>query len=63
MEPVVTGHERISHDDLPVHNWRAPQPDRAGAAAAGDAGKGLSQSNGDCFRDRSGLKKGPGGEN
>jgi hypothetical protein len=30
MEPVVTGHERISHDDLLVHNWRVSQLARLG---------------------------------
>jgi hypothetical protein len=30
MEPVVTGHERISHDDLLVHNWRVSRLTRLG---------------------------------
>jgi hypothetical protein len=30
MEPAVTGHERIGHDDLPVHNWRVSQLTRLG---------------------------------
>jgi hypothetical protein len=25
MEPAVTDHERIAHDDLLVHNWRISQ--------------------------------------
>jgi hypothetical protein len=25
MEPTMTGHEAIDHDDLAVHNWRAAQ--------------------------------------
>ena len=25
MEPTMTGHEAIYHDDLVVHNWRAAQ--------------------------------------
>jgi hypothetical protein len=30
MEPAVTGHERIAHRDLLVHNWRASQLTRLG---------------------------------
>lgn len=30
MEPAVTGHERISHDDLLVHNWRVSRLTRLG---------------------------------
>jgi hypothetical protein len=30
MEPAVTGHERIGHDDLLVHNWRVSQLTRLG---------------------------------
>jgi hypothetical protein len=30
MEPAVTGHERIAHDDLLVHNWRVSQLTRLG---------------------------------
>ena len=30
MEPAVTGHERIAHDNSPVHNWRASQLARLG---------------------------------
>lgn len=30
MEPAVTGHERISHDDLVVHNWRVSRLTRLG---------------------------------
>jgi hypothetical protein len=30
MEPAVTGHEGISHDDLLVHNWRVSQLMRLG---------------------------------
>jgi hypothetical protein len=30
MEPAVTGHEGISHDDLLVHNWRVSQLTRLG---------------------------------
>jgi hypothetical protein len=30
MEPAVTSHERIGHDDLPVHNWRVSQLTRLG---------------------------------
>jgi hypothetical protein len=22
MEPTISGHETVHHDDLPVHNWR-----------------------------------------
>jgi hypothetical protein len=30
MESAVTGRERIAHDDLLVHNWRASQLARLG---------------------------------
>jgi hypothetical protein len=30
MEPAVTGHEHISHDDLLVHNWRVSRLTRLG---------------------------------
>jgi hypothetical protein len=30
MEPAVADHERIAHDDLLVHNWRASQLTRLG---------------------------------
>jgi hypothetical protein len=30
MEPAVTSHERIAHDDLLVHNWRVSQLTRLG---------------------------------
>ena len=30
MEPAVTGHERINHDDLLVHNWRVSRLTRLG---------------------------------
>ena len=30
MEPAVTSHERIGHDDLLVHNWRVSQLTRLG---------------------------------
>lgn len=30
MEPAVTGHEGITHDDLLVHNWRVSQLTRLG---------------------------------
>jgi len=30
MDPAVTGHEGITHDDLLVHNWRVPQLTRLG---------------------------------
>jgi hypothetical protein len=30
MEPAVTSHERIGHDDPLVHDWRASQLTRLG---------------------------------
>lgn len=30
MEPPSTGHEAISHDESPVHNWRVSQLRRLG---------------------------------
>ncbi len=30
MEPALTGHERIAHDDPLVHKWRASQLTRLG---------------------------------
>jgi hypothetical protein len=34
MEPAVTSHERIAHDDLLVHNWRVSQLTRLGVPGA-----------------------------
>jgi len=30
VEPTTTGHERIGHDNLLVHNWRVSQLTRLG---------------------------------
>ena len=30
MEPTITGHEAVNHDDLLVHNWRVAQLTRLG---------------------------------
>ena len=30
MEPAITGHERIGHDDLLVHDWRVSRFTRLG---------------------------------
>ena len=30
MEPPITGHEAISHDESPVHNWRVCPAKRLG---------------------------------
>jgi hypothetical protein len=30
MEPLTTGHDAISGDESPVHNWRVSQLERLG---------------------------------
>ena len=30
MEPAITGHEAVDHDDLLVHTWRVAQLTRRG---------------------------------
>jgi hypothetical protein len=33
MEPTISGHEAIHHDDLPVHTWRVARLTRLGFPA------------------------------
>jgi len=33
MEPAITGHQAIDHDDLPVHSWRVTRLTRPGIPA------------------------------
>ena len=30
MEPAITGHEAVDHNELPVHTWRVAQLARLG---------------------------------
>jgi hypothetical protein len=34
MEPPITGHEAISHEESPVHNWRGSQLKRLGLSGS-----------------------------
>ena len=34
MEPPMTGHAAISHDELSVHNWRVSQLKRLGLSGS-----------------------------
>jgi hypothetical protein len=34
MEPPITGHEAISHEESPVHNWRVSQLKRLGLSGS-----------------------------
>ena len=34
MEPPITGHEAISHEESPAHNWRVSQLKRLGLSGS-----------------------------